>query len=37
MEDTVIVIMLKDIKTGFLDKELASYTISENEKLIYNT
>ena len=37
MEDTVIVIMLKDIKTGFLDKELASYTISENENLIYNT
>lgn len=37
MEDTVIVIMLKDKETGFLDKELGSYTLSENENLIYNT
>lgn len=34
--ETVVVIMLKDAKTGFLDKELASLTISENEELIVN-
>ena len=34
--DTVIVIMQKDTKTGFLDKELASLTIAENENLIVN-
>ncbi|MGE4214378.1 MAG: DUF6762 family protein [Anaerotignaceae bacterium] len=36
MEETVIVIMLKDSKTGFLEKELGCYKISENENLIYN-
>ena len=34
--DTVIVIMQKDVETGFLDKELASLTITENENLIVN-
>lgn len=34
--DTVIVIMQKDKKTGFLEKELASLNISENENLIVN-
>lgn len=34
--DTIIVIMQKDNKTGFLDKELASLTINENENLIVN-
>ena len=34
--DTVLVIMQKDIKTGFLEKELASLTIPENENLIIN-
>ncbi len=37
MEETVIVIMLIDEESGFLDKELGSYKISENESLIYNT
>ncbi len=37
MEDTLIVIMLKDPQTGFLDKEIASFKITENESLIYNT
>ena len=37
MEDTVIVIMLKDKETGFLDKELGSYKIESNETMIYNT
>jgi len=36
MEETVIVIMLKDSKTGFLEKELGCYKITENENLIYN-
>lgn len=36
MEDTVIVIMEKNEKTGFLDKELASLVLSENEDLIVN-
>ena len=36
MEETVIVIMLKDEKTGFLDKELGSYTLSEDSELIFN-
>lgn len=34
--ETVIVIMQKDPKTGFLEKELASLTIMENENLIVN-
>lgn len=37
MEETIIVIMLKDPETGFLDKELGCYKIEENENLIYNT
>lgn len=37
MDETVIVIMLKDAETGFLDKELGCYKIEENEGLIYNT
>lgn len=37
MEETVIVIMLKDKETGFLEKELGCYTIEEKEELIYNT
>ncbi|HCT63907.1 MAG TPA: hypothetical protein DIC60_01280 [Lachnospiraceae bacterium] len=37
MEETVIVIMLKDSKTGFLEKELGCYKITEDENLIYNT
>lgn len=36
MDETVIVIMLKDTETGFLEKELGSYKITENEMLIYN-
>lgn len=34
--DTVVVIMLKDKETGFLDKELASLSISKDEELIVN-
>jgi len=37
MEETVIVIMLKDSKTGFLDKELGCYKIDHDENFIYNT
>ena len=37
MEETVIVIMLKDAETGFLDKELGCYKIEKGEELIYNT
>lgn len=37
MDETVIVIMLKDNKTGFLDKELGCYTLSGEEDFIYNT
>ncbi len=36
MEETVIVIMLKDGETGFLEKELGSYNLSENSELIFN-
>ncbi|MGN1230890.1 MAG: DUF6762 family protein, partial [Anaerotignum sp.] len=36
MEETVIVIMLKDAETGFLEKELGAYSISENGELIFN-
>lgn len=36
MEETVIVIMLKDKETGFLEKELGCYKIEDNN-LIYNT
>lgn len=37
MDDTVIVIMLKDKETGFLDKELGCYKIDKNDAFIYNT
>lgn len=37
MDETVIVIMLKDSQTGFLEKELGCYALQENEELIYNT
>lgn len=36
MEETVIVIILKDAETGFLEKELGAYSISENGELIFN-
>lgn len=36
MDDTVIVIMLKDNNTGFLEKELGSYSLSEDAGMIYN-
>ena len=36
MEETVIVIMLKDAETGFLEKELGAYSLSENGELIFN-
>ena len=35
MDETVIVIMLKDTTTGFLEKELGSYTVPY-ENLIHN-
>lgn len=34
--DTVVVIMLKDSKTGFLDKELCSLSLNKNEEYIIN-
>ena len=34
MDETLIVIMLKDSETGFLDKEIASFKVEENENLI---
>jgi len=37
MEETVIVIMLKDKDTGFFEKELGCYKIENNDTLIYNT
>ena len=37
MEETVIVIMLKDVETGFLEKELGCYKLEENQNFIYNT
>ncbi|MBR5590784.1 MAG: hypothetical protein IKW40_04580, partial [Anaerotignum sp.] len=36
MEDAVIVIMLKDAETGFLEKELGAYTLPEYSGLIFN-
>ena len=36
MDETVIVIMLKDAETGFLEKELGAYTLPENGGLIFN-
>lgn len=34
--DTIFVIMLKDKKTGFFEKELASLPINKNDNLIVN-
>ena len=36
MDESVIVIMLKDGETGFLEKELGAYSVPENGGLIYN-
>jgi len=36
MEETVIVIMLKNKGTGFLESELGSYNVEIDENLIYN-
>lgn len=36
MEETYLVLMLKDKETGFLDKELSAYKIGDNEDLIVN-
>ncbi len=36
MEETFLVLMLKDKETGFLDREISSYKIGENENLIVN-
>ncbi|MDO4531960.1 MAG: hypothetical protein Q4C06_08265 [Bacillota bacterium] len=36
MDEAVIVIMLKDEETGFLEKELGAYSLPENGGLIYN-
>ena len=37
MDETFIVIMLKDKETGFLDKELGCYAVDDEDNLIYNT
>lgn len=34
--DTIFVIMLKDKKTGFLEKELGSLSLTENDRYIVN-
>ncbi len=34
--DTVVVIMLKDLETGFLEKELGSLIVLKNENLLVN-
>lgn len=36
MDETFIVIMLKDKETGFLDKELGCYAADDKHGLIYN-
>ena len=36
MDETVIVIMLKDKKSGFLEKELSSYHLGEQQNIILN-
>ena len=36
MEETVIVIMRKDEKTGFLERELGAYSVPENGELLLN-
>lgn len=35
MDENAVVIMLKDKETGFLDKELGSYTLPDAEGLIF--
>ena len=37
IDETFIVIMLKDKETGFLEKELGSYAVDDKDGLIYNT
>ncbi len=37
MEETVIVIMIKEKETGFLEKELGCYSLEGYEELVYNT
>ena len=37
MDETFIVIMLRDNETGFLDKELGCYAVDDSYSLIYNT
>lgn len=36
MDETVIVIMLKDKKTGFLEKELSCYHLGEQQDIMLN-
>jgi len=36
MSDLVVVLMIKNNKTGFLEKEIAQYRVTENENLIVN-
>ena len=36
MEETVIVIMLKEKQTGFLEKELGCYDLGEQQNIILN-
>ena len=36
MSDLMIVLMIKNNKTGFLEKEVAQYKIEQNENLIVN-
>ena len=36
MDETLIVIMLKDKQTGFLDKELGGYNVGDDDIFIYN-
>ena len=35
MDETLIVIMLKDKQTGFLDKELGGYNVGDDDIFIY--
>jgi len=37
MDETIIVIMLKNERTGFLEKELGSFKVERHDELIYNT
>ena len=36
MEETIIVIMVKDPKTGFLENEIENYKIKEYDEYLYN-